>query len=94
MAAKVQLRQQPTQSTVFKMQCATTFALVPFASAIVDHAEALGRATLRAKEAIWPASILQGGKALLLSPKGLNEIGEGKPLLVLDSVLGHLTNLP
>lgn len=57
---------------------ATTFALVPFASAIVDHAEALGRATLRATEAIWPASILQGGKALLLSPKGLNEIGEGK----------------
>lgn len=73
---------------------ATTFALVPFASAIVNHAEALGRATLRAMETIWPASILQGGKALLLSPKGLNEIGEGKPLLVLDSALGHLTNLP
>jgi hypothetical protein len=73
---------------------ATTFALVPFASAIVDHAEALGRATLRTTEAIWPASILQGGKALVLSPKSLNEIGERKPLLVLDSVLGHLTNLP
>jgi len=73
---------------------ATTLALVPFASAIVDHAEALGRATLRTTEAIWPASILQGGKALVLSPKGLDEIGEGKPLLVLDSVLGHLTNLP
>ena len=72
---------------------ATTFALVPFASAIVDHVEALGRATLRTTEAIWPASIHQGGKALVLSHKSLNEIGEAKPLLVLDSVLGHLINL-
>jgi hypothetical protein len=31
--------------------------------------------------------------ALLLSPKGLKEVGEGKAILVLDSVLGHLTVL-
>ena len=71
----------------------TTLALVPLTSAIVDHAKALSGATLRATEAIWPASILQGGKALFLRPIGLNEVGEGKPLLVLDFVLGHLTDL-
>jgi hypothetical protein len=68
----------------------TTLALVPLPSGIMDHAEAFSFATLRTTEAIWPASILQCRMALLLRPKGLNEIGEGKPFLVLDSVLGHL----
>ena len=72
---------------------ATTLALVSLASAIVDRAEALSGATLRSAKTIRPASVLQGCVALLLSPKGLYEVGEGKPLLVLDSVLGHLTNL-
>jgi hypothetical protein len=40
-------------------------------------------------EALGPAGKLQSCEALLLSPIGLDEIGEGKPLLVLDSVLGH-----
>jgi hypothetical protein len=73
---------------------ATTLALVPLAPAIMDHAEALSRSTLRTTEAIWAASILQCRMALLLSPKGLKEVGEGKTFLVLDSVLGHLTVLP
>jgi hypothetical protein len=73
---------------------ATTLALVPLASGSVDHAEALSRATRRKTEAIWPASVLQCRMALILSPKGLKEVGEGKTILVLESVLGHLTDLP
>jgi hypothetical protein len=73
---------------------ATALALVPLASAIMDDAEALSRSTQRTTEAIWPASILQGRMALLLSPKSLKEVGEGKAFLVLNFVLGHLTVLP
>jgi hypothetical protein len=40
-------------------------------------------------EALRPAGKLQSREALLLSPIGLDEIGEGKPFLVLDPVLGH-----
>ena len=72
---------------------ATTLALVPLASAIVDHAEAFCHATMRTTEAIWPARRLQCRIALLLGAEGLNEVGEGKPLLVLGSVLGHPTVL-
>lgn len=63
----------------YRRLMATTLALVPLASAVVDHAEALSRATLGTIEAIRPASILQRRMALLLSPKGMNEVGEGKP---------------
>ena len=68
---------------------ATLIALVPFAAVIVDHAEALTLPTPRATKALRPAAKLQCLLALLLSPEGLDEIGEGKPLLVLDLVLGH-----
>jgi hypothetical protein len=40
-------------------------------------------------ETLGPAGKLQGSETLLLGSIGLDEIGEGKPLLVLDSVLGH-----
>ena len=66
---------------------------LPLASAIVDQAEAFCHATLRTTEAIWPACRLQCRIALLLGAEGLNEVGEGKPLLVLGSVLGHQTVL-
>ena len=68
---------------------ATLIALIPFSAVIVYHAEALTRPTPRTMEALGPAGKLQSREALLLSPIGLDEIGEGKPLLVLDSVLGH-----
>lgn len=68
-------------------------ALVPLATAFVNHAQALSRATLGIIEAIWPASILQRRMTLLLSPKGQNEVGKGKTLLVLNSVLEHLSDL-
>ena len=68
---------------------ATLIALIPLSAVIVDHAEALTLPTPRTMEALGPAGKLQSREALLLSPIGLDEIGEGKPLLVLDSVLGH-----
>jgi hypothetical protein len=68
---------------------ATLIALVPFAAVIVDHAEALTLPTPRATKALRPAAKLQRLLALLLSPVGLDEIGEGKPFLVLNLVLGH-----
>ncbi len=67
----------------------TLIALIPFSAVIVNHAEALTLPTPRTMEALRPAGKLQSGEALLLSPIGLDEIGEGKPLLVLDLVLWH-----
>ncbi len=81
--------------SLFQQRGATTpRGQVPLASAIMDDAEALSRSTQGTTEAIWPASILQGRMALLLSPKSLKEVEEGKAFLVLNSVLGHLTVLP
>ena len=68
---------------------ATLIALLSFAAAIVDHAELLTLPTPRATETHGPAGKLQGRETLLLYSIGLAVIGEGKPLLVLDSVLGH-----
>ena len=68
---------------------AALIALVPFATVVVDHAEVLTLPTPLAAEALGPSGMLQGREALLLSPIGLNEFGEGKPLLVLDFVLGQ-----
>jgi len=68
---------------------AALIALEPFAAVVVDHAEALTLPTPLATEAIGPSGKLQGCAALLLSPISLNEFGEGKSLLILDSALGH-----
>lgn len=68
---------------------ATLIALVPFAAVIADYSKLLTLPTLRAAEALRPASKLQGREALFLSSIGLDEIGKGKPLLVLDFDLGH-----
>ena len=64
-----------------------------FSAIIVDHADLLTLPTLRATETLGPAGKLQGSETLLLGSIGLDEIGEGKPLLVLDSVLGHAMRL-
>jgi hypothetical protein len=69
---------------------AALIALVPFAAVVVDHAEVLALPTPLATEALGPSGKLQGREALLLCPVGLNEFGEGKPLLVLNFVLGHV----
>lgn len=68
---------------------ATLIALVPFAAVIADYSKLLTLPTLRAVEALRPAGKLQGREALFLSSIGLDEIGKGKPLLVLDVVMGH-----
>lgn len=68
---------------------ATLIALILFSAVIVNHAEALTIPTLRTMEAQSQAGKLQSREALLLSPIVLDEIGEGKPLLILDLVLGH-----
>jgi len=68
---------------------ATLIALIPFSAIIVNHSETLALPTPRTMEALRPAGKLQSREALLLSPIGLDEIGEGKPFLVLDPVLGH-----
>ena len=68
---------------------ATLVALIPFAAVIVDHSEPLSLTTLRTTEALRPTGKFQCREALLLGSIGLDELGEGKPLLVLDFVLGH-----
>jgi hypothetical protein len=68
---------------------ATLITLVSFLAIIVDHADLLTLPTLRATEPLGPAAKLQGSETLLLGSIGLDEIGEGKPLLVLESALGH-----
>jgi hypothetical protein len=68
---------------------AALVALVPFAAVVVDHAEVLTLPTPLATEAIGPSGKLEGREALLLCPISLNEFREGKPLLVLNLVLGH-----
>jgi hypothetical protein len=68
---------------------AALVALVPFAAVVVDHAEVLTLPTPLATEAIGPSGKLEGREALLLCPISLNYFIEGKPLLVLNLVLGH-----
>ena len=68
-------------------------ALAAFAAVIADDSKRLTLPALRAAEALWPAGKLQGREALFLSSIGLDEIGKGKPLLVLDFVLGHAMDL-
>ncbi len=68
---------------------ATLIALVSFAAIIVDHADLLTFPTPQATETLGSAGKLQGCETLLLGSIGLDEIGEGKPLLLLNSVLGH-----
>jgi hypothetical protein len=62
---------------------ATLIALVPFAEVIVDHSKLGSLPTQRAMEALVPSCKLLGWETLFLSPIGLDEIGQGKPLLVL-----------
>jgi hypothetical protein len=68
---------------------AALIALVPFAAVVVDHAELLTFPTPLATESLGPSGKLQSSETLLLCPIGLNEFREGKPLLVLNLVLGH-----
>ena len=55
----------------------------------MGHTEALTLPTPRATEALRPAGKRLARRALSLSPIDLDELGEGKPLLVLDLALGH-----
>jgi hypothetical protein len=68
---------------------ATLIALVSFAAIIVDHADLLTLPTLQATETLGRTGKLQDSETLLLGSISLDEIREGKPLLVLDSALGH-----
>jgi len=63
--------------------------MVSFSAFSVDHPKALGLPTPWATEALVPTSKPNGCEALLLRPIGLDEFGEGKALLALDSALGN-----
>jgi hypothetical protein len=66
---------------------AALIALVPFAAVVVDHPDCLGLPTPLASEALGPMGKLQSREAFRLRPIGMDEFGEGKHILVLDSVL-------